>query len=113
MRGNYRKHLLSKHQHALLCEALRRYTRHHQQDGKPLTECWTGLGTATDYKPVSDAGLMQIATTPNPHFDTWWKLTPAGSKIVQFWLASGFNHLSIEAGNLPPMELEESCHSHS
>ena len=88
---------LGKNQQWLLKEALRRYTRFHQ--GEPLTSAhtWTGLGSETQYAPVADAGYMEIATTRNPGYSTWWKLTEKGAAIVQQWLDEGITHETIEA----------------
>jgi hypothetical protein len=80
----------------LLREALRRFTRFHQAEGKPLTEAWTGLGTATEYEPVVQAGYMTVATSPNPGYMTWWRLTDKGAEIVQGWLDAGLTHEAIE-----------------
>lgn len=65
----------------LLREAARRSQMFHR--GEPLTEAWTGLGSATLYKPVVNAGLMECATTLNPGYSTWWRLTEKGAAIVQ------------------------------
>ena len=32
---------------------------------------------------------MTRATAPNPGYSTWWKLTPAGAKVVRRWLDAG------------------------
>ena len=88
---------LGRQQHRKLCEALRRYTRFGE--GKPLTEAWTGLGSATDYRPGD--GLMEIATSSNPGYSTWWRLTPKGAALVQTWLDRGFTYIDIEAKRLP------------
>mgnify|MGYP001570460100 FL=1 len=99
---------LSVRQHGLLCEALRRQTRFNLHDlKKPLTEAWTGLGLATDYKPAVDAGLMTCATKLNPGYMTWWKLTEPGAKIVQAWIDEGYSYEDIEAGKYPPLALPE------
>lgn len=86
--------------HELLIEALRRFSRFSMtQKGKgveSLTTEWTGLGSATEYKPVLDEGLMEIATKPNPGYATWWRLTPKGAKIVKHWLGQGHTYNSIE-----------------
>ncbi len=97
---------LTKRKHWLLCEALRRYCRFHLQDlRRPLIDAWTGLGSYTQYKPALDSGLMIYATSPNPGYTTWWRLTEKGAKIVQGWLDTGFTHADIEAGRLPPAEV--------
>ena len=99
---------LSNRQHALLVEALRRHTRFNLKVdglGMPLTEAWTGLGSATTYQPAVDAGLMVCATELNPGHTTWWKLTVKGALIVAFWHGKGFDFKRIEAGELPPMDV--------
>jgi hypothetical protein len=90
---------LTPKQHILLCEALRRYTRHYK--GKDLVSSWTGFGSMTEYKPCLSAGLMDYATTPNPGHLVWWKLTPRGAAIVGKWLSLGFDFTDIEKGNVP------------
>ncbi len=70
----------------LITEALRRWRLRSDGDhtgGQALTTAWTGLGSATTYKPAVDAGLMECATSPNPGYMTWWRLTEAGAKAVQ------------------------------
>jgi hypothetical protein len=83
-----------------LVEATRRYSRFHF--GCPLTKAWTGLGSATAYREAVQAGLMEIATQPNPGYMTWWRLTERGAGIVQAWLGAGYRHDKIECGELPP-----------
>lgn len=78
------KHL-SQRQKALLEEAKRRYLLHHADE--PLTSAWTGLGSATEYAPVARTGYMEIATSPNPGYMTWWRLTEKGAAIVSQWLS--------------------------
>lgn len=81
--------------HWLLREALRRYTRFGE--GKPLTSAWTGLGSASQYKPAVSLGLMECATSPNPGYMTWWRLTERGAAIVQAWLDAGEDYTTVEA----------------
>jgi len=88
---------LGINQRWLLKEALRRYTRFHQAEGKALTGAWTGLGTATEYAPVVQAGYMTVATSPNPGYMTWWRLTDKGAEIVQGWLDAGLTYETIES----------------
>ena len=93
-------------QHRLLVAALRRHTRFNLTDlKKPLTEAWTGLGSKTTYRSVLEAGLMTYATTPNPRYSTWWKLTPSGAVIIAFWHGQGYDFKKIEAGILPSLEI--------
>jgi hypothetical protein len=80
------KRKLSQTQMALLMEAARRYARFHM--GEPLTQAWTGLGSATAYKPVVDGGYMEIATSPNPGHSTWYRLTIQGAAIVRMLTAT-------------------------
>lgn len=84
------KKALTPKQSILLREALRRYTQFHAS--KKLKDVCTGLGTATEYKPVFDAGYMTYANGPNPGYLTWWKLTDKGLKIVQKWVDEGYSH---------------------
>ena len=103
---------LTKRQHWLLCEALRRHTRFNLTDlNQPLKWAWTGLGPYTLYKPVLDGGLMTYATSPNPGHTTWWRLTDLGAAIVTVWLDQGYSYLHIERGNVPPrlVFVEEEC----
>lgn len=74
----------------LLREALRRWRLRpagEHTGGQTLTTAWTGLGSATQYKPATDAGLMECATKLNPGYLTWWRLTEAGAAIVGQWIA--------------------------
>ena len=77
---------LGVRQKALLQEAARRYTKFHQ--GESLLEAWTGLGSATEYATAAKAGLMEIATNPNPGYITWWRLTTKGAAIVEQWIST-------------------------
>ena len=77
---------LSKNQRILLLEAARRYIRFHM--GEPITQAWTGLGSASAYKPVHDAGYMEPATGLNPRAATWWRLTEKGAAIVKVLTSS-------------------------
>ena len=76
--------------HILLLEAARRWlTADDMERNKGLRHAWTGLGSATNYAAATRAGLMEVATRPNPGYSTWWRLTDAGAAIVQRWLDSG------------------------
>ena len=86
---------LYSRQRGLLREALRRYTRFHK--GELLEQAWTGLGSATEYAPVVNAGYMTVATSPNPGYTTWWRLTERGASIVLAWLITGEDYQSVEA----------------
>ena len=93
---------LTKRQHRILVEALRRHTRFNMHDlNKPLTEAWTGLGSMTEYRPALDAGLMTCATQLHPGFSVWWKLTTRGALIVAYWLGQGFDFKKVESDNEP------------
>ena len=95
---------LTRKQHTLLVEALRRHTRFNLHDlREPLDRARTGLGSATTYAPAVKAGLMECATTLNPRYSTWWRLTPKGAAIVQGWLFDGYDYEAIERGDVPPM----------
>ncbi len=85
----------------LLAGALRRYTRFHK--GHKMTDCWTGLGFVTEYKPAINAGLMESATNSQRGCMRWFRLTPAGAKIVKAWVNSGWNYEKVEAGEIPPV----------
>lgn len=86
---------LGKNQEALLREALRRFTRFH--GGESLTLAWTGLGSATEYKPAVDGGYMVVTASGwNRGYDCWWRLTDKGAAIVQGWLDGGLTHRHIE-----------------
>ena len=92
----------------LLCEAVRRITRFN--DGKP-TGCYHGLGYATDYRPVLQAGLMKPVGKLEPRHISWFVLTAAGEEIVCKMLAAGLTYKHIEytqwdnngSPNLPPV----------
>ena len=82
---------VTKRQHMLLNEAARRWlmgmpVKGRDYTGKSLIEAWTGLGSATDYKPVLDAGLMVYVSGPNRGFMAWFKLTEAGAEYVRILL---------------------------
>ena len=76
--------ILTARQEQLLMEAARRWIIiDDTHRAKGIRWAWTGLGSATYYKPVVDAGLMEIATRPNPGHLTWWRLTDKGAAIVR------------------------------
>lgn len=89
---------LGRRQLDLLLEALRRYTRFGIRDKESLTGAWTGLGSMSTYAPCLNAGLMVCATSPNPGYSTWWRLTEKGARIVQAWLEAGYDYANVEAG---------------
>jgi len=75
---------LTHNQRTLLLEAARRWLKAVQADKKKnITDAWTGLGFRSEYKCVSDAGLMEDATNCPPMTQTWRKLTERGAQIVQ------------------------------
>lgn len=79
----------------LLLESLRRYTRFDL--GKPLTECSTGLGYKSEYKPVLESGYMVWTYgPPSPRCLGWLKLTRKGAEIVQGWLDKGYSYEDVE-----------------
>ena len=76
---------LGVRQKALLREALRRWEMHNVgRRDRVITEAWTGLGSATQYAPVVNAGLMECATQLNPNCITWWRLTEKGVMALIF-----------------------------
>lgn len=87
---------LTNMQKAILLEALRRYTKFHQNPKELLNQAWTGLGTRTDYRPVLDAGLMTFVEEPYPRCSQWLRLTDKGTAIVQKWLDAGLSYKDIE-----------------
>ena len=81
---------ISKRQTGLLLEASRRWLQADDVDrSRGLTSAWTGLGSASGYRPATDAGLMTCATVLNPGHATWWRLTDKGAEIVRGWIANG------------------------
>ena len=101
---------LGKNQLSLLLEALRRYTRFNNQN-KSITEAWTGLGSASCYAPAVNGGYMQVATSPNPGYITWWKLTEKGAMIVNAMLKEGYDYRHIEGLNLSTEKGKKVFHS--
>ncbi len=99
-----RKYRLPYRVHRLLCEALRRYTRFHP--GEDMEMAWTGLGFASEYKPVVDAGLMRFAHHYQPRCNGWLIMTEGGAAIVKVWISQGYTYERIERGDLPPREVE-------
>lgn len=75
-------------QRDLLIEAARRYLMFNYNSA-PVTESWTGLGSATIYAPVVNAGLMTAVHELHPGTSIWWKLTNKGASIVQSLLDDG------------------------
>lgn len=86
--------MLGRRQTYILREAARRFMRFNDVD-ESITDMWTGLGSASAYKPVSPK-YMVVATDPNPGYTTWWKLTSAGAEIVQNWIDDGLTAKEIE-----------------
>lgn len=81
---------ISRRSLPLLLEATRRWLNADPHErAKGIEDAWTGLGSATDYAPAVRAGLMTVATEPNPGYRTWWKLTPQGAAIAMSWIARG------------------------
>ena len=74
---------LSKRIKSLLFEAFRRNDiADARERSKPLGLRWLGLGTASAYKTISDAGLMVFhdGRTPPAGCMGWLVLTPAGER---------------------------------
>jgi len=101
----FRRIHLRQHEHWCLVEALRRRVCFNDL-GKSITEQWTGLGTATDYKQAERRGYMVVATSPNPRHSTWWKLTPLGAAIVRQWLRKGYTPRNTEHGYGSPVNAQ-------
>lgn len=80
---------LTAQQRRLLTEALRRWQQFNHTGGNTLTTAWTGLGYASDYKPVVDAGLMEFIGKYEKRCMGWLRLTEAGAAIVQQWIDEG------------------------
>ena len=102
------KYNLGTNQHRLLVEALRRFELFAViRDGRnwtleDLQLAWTGLGTETDYKPVSKV-FMKPATTGAPRCNLWWCLTEKGARIVLHWHEKGYGcHGSCVINKWPP-----------
>jgi hypothetical protein len=89
--------MLGVRQLDLLLEALRRFSKFNDLN-QSITEAWTGLGSYSTYKPCADAGLMEISTSPNPGYSTWWRLTEKGAMIVNAMRNMGYNHENVENG---------------
>ena len=77
---------VTKAQAVLLREARRRFHRYGCNDN--IRDAWTGLGSATHYKPVFDAGLMEPIHALHPGNSIWWKLTEKGvlAMIMLGWI---------------------------
>lgn len=88
----------------LLVEATRRYSRFGEFYGNKITKAWTGLGCASWYKAAVLGGYMEPATGLNPGYMIWWRLTRKGARIVRYWLNCGYDHVRIEADELPPQQ---------
>jgi hypothetical protein len=84
---------LGSRQESLLGEAARRWMMGERRDrrlgGDTLTTAWTGLGTLTDYRTMTCAGLMRPATSADKGCACWWRLTDKGAAIVQSWIDEG------------------------
>ncbi len=82
---------LTFRQRELLTEALRRWQNFGppHTGGDTLTTAWTGLGYASQYKPVVDAGLMEFIGKYEKRCLGWLRLTEAGAAIVQQWIDDG------------------------
>ncbi len=87
---------VTKKQAELLREAWRRWNlRPHIPayadeiySKKSITRAWTGLGSATVYKPVHDAGLMEPVHELQHGTTIWWRLTEKGvlALIMLGWI---------------------------
>jgi len=91
----HRERLLTPKRDILLREAIRRWRMSPDGEhtgGQTLTTAWTGLGCATEYATVLEAGWMTYATRPNPGHLTWFRLTEAGAAIVERIMREEKNH---------------------
>lgn len=70
----------------LIREAIRRWLCFAED--KPLNETWVGLGTAFEYKPVIDEGLMRWLHNepPAPRTLGWLLLTPKGERVMRQYI---------------------------
>ncbi len=94
--------VLGVRQKRLLREAMRRYKLRNPGNhtgGQTLTTAWTGLGSATEYAAVVNAGYMEPATSLNPGSLVWWRLTEKGVLAIIFlgWI-EGDDSEQHEAG---------------
>jgi hypothetical protein len=81
---------MSQSSYNLMIEALRRYCMFHA--GEPLDQAWIGLGTASEYKPALESGLMRWAHgKPSVRCLGWLTLTPKGQNIMLKWMAGGYH----------------------
>lgn len=87
---------LTSSQYHLLCEALRRFecfaVRRDNRKWRigDLRAAWTGLGYASDYKSVVDAGLMVSVHGIWPRAIGWYQLTEKGARIILQWHKAGY-----------------------
>lgn len=87
---------LSQKQHMFLVDALRRYECFTVRSGNgkwnlaDLQKALTGLGYKTEFKPVTEAGLMVVNGKYAPRCYRWYRLTEAGAKIVLRWHKQGY-----------------------
>jgi hypothetical protein len=75
----------------LMNEAIRRYCLFHA--GEPLRNAWIGLGTATEYKPAIDEGLMIFHDGVKPYKRCmgWLILTDKGTTLFLQMIAAHMN----------------------
>jgi hypothetical protein len=99
-------------QFLILCEAFRRFECFSVRQSncaweiKAMQEQWTGLGTATVYKPAVDSLLMKRAS-PERRGMAWWQLTELGANIVLAWHNAGYSFNSNHELNFqPPLTCE-------
>lgn len=85
---------LKTKEYGCLVEALRRYTRFHED--KPILQAWTGLGFRSEYKQAQENGYMRINGNYSKRCLCWWVLTEKGAAIVQQWLDWGYTYETIE-----------------
>ncbi len=82
---------VTEKQAVLLREAYRRWKMYSRGDDKTILEAWTGLGSATFYKPVVDAGFMEPIHALHPGNSIWWRLTEKGVLAMTMlgWIEGG------------------------
>lgn len=107
------KYKLTMQQFLLLCEAFRRFEcfavrkDNCKWDVKAMQEPWTGLGTRSQYTPLSDNGLMKQVHNGQRIGLVWWQLTEAGANIVLAWHNAGYGYNSKHELNFqPPLKCE-------
>ena len=100
---NFKKPTMTQAQWFKMMEALRRYIRFSMRgDGEDLRTRWTGLGYASEYAPVVNAGWMEwvSGSPPAKRCMQWLRLTEEGAKIIQNWIDAGYTELSTDKNHV-------------